>query len=110
MGLLNKLFGQKQFDARLHGTWISDIEDELTNKTIGNVSMTFTQDGKLFYDSIEDEKRQRMNLIYWTTGDIVYTDQPSHPRQEQTKFSFPTADTLLLEFGGQCTKFKRTSR
>lgn len=72
--------------------------------------MTFTSDGKLYYDTIEGEKAQRINLVYWTIDNILYTDQPSHSRQEKTIFDLPTVDSLILEFGGQQSKFKRTTR
>ncbi|MDP1802117.1 MAG: hypothetical protein Q8L81_12240 [Bacteroidota bacterium] len=107
MGILNRIFGRKNFDERLFGIWISDTNDEITKKAIGDTSMTFTEDGKLIYDVLESEKIQRINMIYWTEGDIIFTDQPSNPREEKTQYSFPNKDNLLLSFGGQLTRFNK---
>lgn len=107
MGILNKIFGHKSFDKRLHGIWTSDQSDETTKQSVGDVTMTFTEDGKLIYDTHEVGKTQRINMIYWTSGDTIYTDQPSSPRQEKTQYSFPDKDKLVLGFGGQLTKYSK---
>jgi len=107
MGLLNKIFGRKDFDKRLQGIWTSDLNDEATKQSIGDVTITFTEDGKLIYDTHETDKTQRINMIYWTSGDTIYTDQPSSPRQDKTQYSFPDKDQLVLAFSGQLTKYKK---
>jgi hypothetical protein len=109
MRLFDGIFKQKTFDARLQGTWLSDLDDELTRKSIGNVSMTFTPDGNLYYDILDVDKAQRINLVDWTTDNVLYTDQPSHPRKEKTNFDVPSPDDLILDFGGQKSKFERKS-
>jgi hypothetical protein len=107
MGLLSKIFGQRTFDKQLEGVWISDSEDETTRNSVGNVTMTFTKDGKLFYEVHEGDKVQRMNMVYWTNGDTLYSDQPSSPRQESTKYKIENNGSLTLEYEGTITKFKR---
>lgn len=107
MGLFNKLFGKKSVDTRLEGTWISDRNDEITINSIGDVKMTFTSDGKLIYEIMESDTAQRINLIYWISGDTLFTDQPSHPRKESTKYRYEDHDTLILESEGTITKFKK---
>lgn len=110
MGILDKLFGSRSLDKRLFGVWVSDIDDEKTKLNIGDVKMTFTYDGKLIYDAHESDKIQRINMIFWTEGEFVFTDQPSHPNVEKTKFSLPSEETLILEFGGVQSIFRRTNR
>jgi len=106
MGLLKNLFGQKKvIDSRLLGTWTSDREDELTLSNLGNVRLTFSDSGDLIYDIIEEEKIQRINMIFWTEGNVVISDQPSHPKKERTKFEFEGERKLILEFGGERTVF-----
>jgi hypothetical protein len=50
-------------DKNLIGTWNSDESDQATQKVLGKVTMTFTEDGKLIYDIFENNKLQRMNMI-----------------------------------------------
>ncbi|WP_419803437.1 hypothetical protein [Mucilaginibacter sp.] len=107
MGLFSKIFNKPTFDKNLEGVWISDIKDEATISNIGNVLMTFTNNGKLIYEIMDGDKLQRINMVYWTSGDTLYSDQPSSPKQESTKYMFDNEDTLVLEFGGDKTKFKR---
>ena len=107
MGILNKLLGRKNFDDRLFGVWVSDVNDEITKKAVGRTSMTFTEDGKLFYETTESGKIQRINMIYWTIGDIIFTDQLSNPREEKTQYSFLDKNKLILNFNGQITKFNK---
>ena len=72
--------------------------------------MTFTNDGKLIYDAIEGNLLQRINMIYWTSGDIIYSDQLSSPKQESTKYHFDSNGNLNLEIEGDKTKFKRQAK
>lgn len=107
MGLFNKIFGQKSLDKELIGVWNSDLTDQITKKTLGEVTMTFTDDGKLTYDIHENEKIQRINMVYSLIGDTIITDQPSNPRQEKTKYRIEDGKILVMEFGGEITKFTK---
>lgn len=109
MGILRKTFGHKDYDLRLHGVWNSDLNDDDTKNNIGTVTMTFIHEGKLIYDKHGPNKIERINLIYWTKGETLFTDQPSHPKEEKTKYYFPDKDTLVLSYDGQLTMFKRES-
>jgi hypothetical protein len=107
MGLLSKIFGQRNFDKQLEGAWISDSEDKTTKNSIGDVTMTFTKDGKLFYDVHEGDKVQKINMVYRTHRDTLYSDQPSNPRQAGTKYKIENNVNLTLNYEGAITKFKR---
>jgi hypothetical protein len=94
-------------DKNLIGTWNSDDTDETTQKTLGKVTMTFTEDGKLVYDIFGDNKLQRMNMIYKVQGDTIISDQPSHPQEQRTNYKIESRDKLILDFKGEKTVFKR---
>jgi hypothetical protein len=67
--------------------------------------MTFTADGKLIYD-IQEETHQIINMVYWIEGDLLYTDQPSKPNVEVTRYVI-NGNNLVLDYNGDITKFKR---
>ncbi len=106
MGLFKKLFGQKSvINEQLIGVWLTDPKDKLTISTLGNVKMVFSEKGDLIYDIIEGDKTQRINMTFRTEGDILISDQPSHPKKERTKFEFENKDRLILEFSGEKAVF-----
>jgi hypothetical protein len=96
-------------DIGIVGTWISDLSDLVTKNNIGNVTMTFTNDGRLIYDVQEGKKLQRMYMTYRINGDIIISDQQSNPNEQKTKFKFVGEDQLVLEFDGIKTVFKRNA-
>jgi hypothetical protein len=91
----------------LIGIWNSDMNHEATKNSIGNVTITFTKDGSFTYDIYEGDKLQRMNMTYHVVGDVIISDQPSHPNEQKTKYKLETNDKLILEFEGVATVFKR---
>jgi hypothetical protein len=97
-------------DTGLIGVWKSDVNDQATKNSIGNVTMTFTKDGNLIYDIHEGDKLQRMNMIYRISGDTLISDQPSHPQEQRTKYKFENNDKLILEFEGMSTVFRRETK
>jgi hypothetical protein len=94
-------------NANLIGTWNSDESDEATQKALGKVTMTFTEDGKLIYDIFEGSKQQRMSMTYKVQGNTIISDQPSHPQGQRTKYKIENDDKLILDFEGEKTIFKR---
>lgn len=94
----------------LVGIWNSDLSDELTKNTIGNVTMTFTEDGQLIYDIDAGDKIQKMNLVYKVSGDTIISDQPSHPQEQRTKFKIENGNKLTMEFEGEKTIFVRAPK
>jgi len=107
MSFLKRILGWKTHDKKLEGIWLSDMQDDATKKSIGNVRLSFTKDGKLLYDIINSETIQKMNLIYWTSDGFLYSDQPSNPKQERTKYRFDNDGTLILDYRGDITRFKK---
>jgi hypothetical protein len=97
-------------DNNLIGIWNSDETDETTQKTLGKVTMTFTEDGKLIYDIFEGDKQQRMNMVYKIQGDTIISDQPSHPQEQRTKYKIENSNKLILDFEGEKTVFDRSKQ
>jgi len=91
-------------DKNLVGTWISD--DSAKNE-IGNVTMTFTEEGNLTYDVQENDKVQKIFLTYELSGDTLISNQPSHPQKQFTKYVIVDSSKLILIFDGVETKFNR---
>lgn len=104
MNWIKKIFGSKELDSRLFGSWTSDQSDDTTKQTLGDVTMTFTPKGKLTYKIKELDKVEIINMTFWTEGEYITSDQPSRPRKEKTRFSFE-GERLILEFEGQKTTF-----
>ena|SRR5215203_2635770 len=71
------------------------------------VTMAFGLNGELVYSIDTQEKTQIMNLVFEVSGDTLITDQPSAPQKEYTKFYFEDADSLVLDYDGEKTKFRR---
>jgi hypothetical protein len=94
-------------NAEIVGTWNSDLNDPSTKNNIGNVTMTFTEDGRLIYDLHEGKKLQRMYMTYRINEDSIISDQASHPQKQKTKYKFVTSNKLILEFEGIETIFLR---
>lgn len=67
----------------------------------------FRADGRLFYSVLSGDRWQIMRLVYRIDGDAVVTDQPSAPREERTRFALEPDGTLILEFGGERSRFRR---
>lgn len=94
-------------NAVIVGTWDSDLNDPTTKNNIGNVSITFTEDGRLIYDLHEGKKLQRMYMTYRISEDTIISDQPSHQQEQKTKYKFVNNDNLILEFEGIKSVFVR---
>ncbi|MCI1267235.1 MAG: hypothetical protein LKG19_11735 [Saprospiraceae bacterium] len=95
MGFLSKLFTQKYLESKLLGSWIAD-----------SIKMTFTSNGKLIYEISENDKVSIINMTYELSGDIILTNQPSHPRTEKTRYDI-TDNILTLDFNGEISKYKK---
>jgi hypothetical protein len=93
-------------DRRFVGRW-KQFKDEGTMETGEGVTMTFTEDGKLIYVIHQKDSKQIMNLVFRVDGDQLVTNQPSHPQEEKTNFSFDTEGNLVLDYAGNKSWFTR---
>lgn len=64
----------------LIGSWLNESSE------LEKIRMDFTEDGQLTYTIIYPDKTQKIFLTYWTNGGILYTDQPSSPKEEKTTY------------------------
>lgn len=83
------------------GVWVLDPKSDNKKiiETFGNIAMQFQDDGKLSYWIQEDVSKQYIFLSYEIKGDEIFTDQPSAPKEEITKFRFEK-DKLVLDYNG----------
>ena len=70
--------------------------------------MAFTPEGKLIYTIDTGDKKEIMNLLYEVRADMIVTDQPSAPQQEQTRYVFESDDDLVLDYNGEVSRFVRS--
>jgi hypothetical protein len=97
----------KIFESQhLIGSWISEPEE---NEASEKIRIDFFPDGKLTYTTIYPDKEQKIFLTYRVSNGVLITDQPSHPREEKTPFSFTPDGKLALVYGEEVWTFKRYS-
>jgi len=105
MNFSSRIFNKTKSNNQLIGNWLSDLHDAETNNAIGNVKITFTADGELIYVICGDNKNQIIHMTYAVDGNILITDQPSHPHIERTEYFFINENTLVLKFNGEESRF-----
>jgi hypothetical protein len=67
----------------------------------------FHPDGTLTY-SIEVEGRTLVMNLTWRIEDgMIVSDQSSAPGEVRSKYTFLDADTLVMEYDGERTTFRR---
>lgn len=94
-------------NAALLGTWTSDPDDPTRKNRDRSVTLIFNSDGTLIYIAHKSDRDQVMRLTYRSKSGVIVTDQPSQPKQERTKYKIEQDGTLLLEFGGRKTRYKK---
>lgn len=73
----------KEFNSGLLlGSWISESKAEESER----VQIDFRSGGQLTYTIILPDREQKIFLTYWTKHNILFTDQPSCPKEEQSTF------------------------
>src|SRR5689334_3627162 len=91
----------------LLGTWKSDPQDEESLRLYGEVTLKFGNDGFLLYTVHQAEKDQVMRLTFRVDSGFIVTDQPSHRRLERTPYELTSDGKLVLNFGGQTSRYTR---
>ena len=86
--------------AKLIGKWFGRVAGDA-------VRLDFLEDGRLAYAILNEERTQIVRMTYRVEGAILVTDQPSHPHEERTRFSWDESGALVLEFGGETSRFSR---
>ena len=109
MQFLKKLFSNPHFDSELTGIWESDPEEIESIEEYGNVRLTFGKNGQLTHEIILHDRIQKINLVYWTQEGVIYTDQPSSPGTEITKYRIEN-DILILDYQGIISRYNRQIR
>jgi len=96
----------KATGTELLGRWRIDPTDAEALDAFGDAALEFDERGNLIYIIKEAEKDQVILMTYRVAGDVIITDQPSHPDPQSTRFKV-TDDMLNLAFGGQPSRFIR---
>ena len=69
--------------------------------------MEFGTDGSLTYSIHLADRTQILKLSYEVDGDTIWTDQPSAPRKESTRFSIDARGVLELDKAGERSWYER---
>jgi hypothetical protein len=72
------------------------------------IHMDFREDGSVLYEIYGDNHRQTILLTYRIEGDVLVTDQPTHPQEVRTAFRFK-GSKLVLTLDGVETTYERRS-
>ncbi|WP_205478796.1 hypothetical protein [Sphingomonas arenae] len=92
----------------LLGRWKVDPTDTAAVEAYGDAALEFDERGNLIYIVKGQEKDQIILLTYRVVGNVLITDQPSHPDRQSTHFKV-SGDALDLTFGGQPARFRRAA-
>ncbi len=72
------------------------------------VTLTFLSDGTLISTIQTDDADQEMNFNYIVLGEFIITNESPTSKAERLKFSFDSADNLILELGEGRVWFRHT--
>ncbi len=93
------------FTNKMIGRWHTDPEDSNSLRDYGDVTLNFTEDGRLIYTIHGEVKDEIMLLSYRVENQTVVTDQPSKPREERTAFSLTPEGKLTLFYEGYQSQY-----
>jgi hypothetical protein len=93
----------------LHGCWqLRSADAQLGLDEV--IEMDFKPSGDLLYCIEAGPKWQVMRLRFRVEGSTIVTDQPSHPGEERTGFSFEPSGELVLDYGGLKAQFVKGAK
>jgi uncharacterized protein (TIGR03066 family) len=93
---------QRSISQKLVGCW-----HLVTSTGQDPVEMEFKVTGELFYSIESRDRWSIMKLTYKIDGNTIVSNQPSHPREERTKFHFEPDGSLVLSFNGETSRYRR---
>jgi hypothetical protein len=91
----------------LVGKWITDPEDSDSLRRYGRVSLEFTEYGRLIYTIHSEGKEEKIYLVYHIQNDMIITNQPSSPREEQTRYLLTSESKLVLFYSDHQSSYVR---
>jgi hypothetical protein len=104
MGLFDRFRNTR---PSLAGVWTIDPSDTTSLSEFGDVSMEFSDDGRLNYLIKEEGSVQAISMTYVIKGDMLTTDQPSHPNEQVSRFKVDPLNVLTIWFDGTPARFLR---
>ena len=91
---------------RLLGRWRL-LRADPTLDFAPEVGMEFCDGGRLHYAFEVGDRRQVIELVYRTDGNLLYTDNPAASHAISTHFQFGPGDVLIFDFAGAFAWFVR---
>ena len=95
--------------TRLVGCWHRTRADAPADGEVG-VELEFRPDGTLHYAIDTGGRWQIARLTYHVEGDVLVTNQPSAPAQSRTTFEVLDDGSLLLDYEGERSWYRRGER
>ena len=93
---------------KLYGSWVLDPKDKKAKESFGDICINFEKDGTASYlINTEDNKEQAILLTYKVLDDKIITNQPTHPKEEVSRFLFNSDGSLTIFFENQEASFIR---
>ena len=84
----------------LAGVWRMVTEDRVCDAE-------FRSEGTLTYSVEVEGHTLVMNLIWRLEEGVIVSDQQTAPGEVRSKYTFADADTLMLEYDGEESTFRR---
>lgn len=71
------------------------------------IFIEFRNNGELQYRIELPDKTQKILMRYRVDGNKIISNQPSHPKEEQTNFRFENKNFLVLVYDGSETTYEK---
>jgi hypothetical protein len=81
-----------------------------TDSNAQDAELEIQADGRMVYALLEGNKWHLMKLTYRLEGGFIVSNQASAPREERTRYSLQADGSLLLDFNGELSVFRRGLR
>jgi hypothetical protein len=92
----------------LVGGWEVSSDEREILASMGEVGFRFFPNGRMiYYTGGQDGEYDISLLVYRVEGDVIVTDQPSHPDESEQPFRFEARGDLELWFSGRWVRFRR---
>ena len=97
----------QEITRQVVGRWTTDPTDTKSLNEYGRTTMIFSDDGRLTYivhGEIKDEVIVMTYRIDESTSTLI-TNQPTHEREERTRFAITAEGKLVLDYQGSTSRY-----
>ena len=106
--LLSRILRRPNRPPALVGTW--HLERSEDPEADPGVEIDVLPDGRMQYSIPASDRWQIIQMTWCVENEWILTDQPSSPRVEKTRFRLESDDSLVLEFSGHQSWFRRGAK